>query len=132
MSKLTITQFFEDLDAPLTNQQWSWGAARSDGAVFFRVWEDEIVGNEVLLLGPHRPANQKHGLTERYDHIARVRAGAPCYLVVLTAVDPRVSPRTIESFDPHKLLIGGEIVERDGSIHIEIKGQTTPMKVRGR
>jgi len=43
-----------------------------------------------------------------------------------------VSPRTIESFDPHKLLIGGEIVERDGSIHIEIKGQTTPMKVRGR
>jgi hypothetical protein len=37
-----ITRFFDDLGAPLTNMQWSWGAVRSDGAVFVRVWEDEI------------------------------------------------------------------------------------------
>jgi hypothetical protein len=125
-----ITKFFDDLDAPLTNVQWSWGAVRRDGAVFFRVWEDEIVGNEVLLLGPHRPARQKHGLKERYDHIERVRAGAPCYIVVLTAADVNAVPRKITGFDRHVLLIGGRIHEHDGCVFIDVVGRTTPHAAR--
>jgi hypothetical protein len=128
--RITITQFFEDLDAPLTNQQWSWGAVRRDGTVFFRVWDDQITADEALLPGPHRPRTQKQGLAERYDQIERVRAGAPCYLVVLKAVDTEASPRKIASFDRHELLIGGRIIERDGRIFIEVTGRTTPHSVR--
>jgi hypothetical protein len=33
---------FKKLGAVLANSRWSWGAARSDGVVFLRVWHDRI------------------------------------------------------------------------------------------
>lgn len=131
--KLTITKFFEDLGAPLTNQQWSWGAVRDDGTVFLRVFDDEVTSNDTgtyaLLISPeHRESH--HGMLERMQQLERVRAGALCYLIVLTAVEAMSRPRKILYFNHHELLIAGNIVERDGKTLIEIIGRTTPMAVR--
>ena len=39
---MSLTQFFDQLGAPLANSRWSWGAQRArDGVVFMRVWQDE-------------------------------------------------------------------------------------------
>ena len=131
---LTITQFFDSLDAPLKNPQWSWGAVRSDGVVFLRVWDIDVFTDDdgkqyAVLLSPGHHTS-RHGAPERLQQLALVRAGAPCYIVVITAVDNTASPRKIDHFDRHKLLVGGRIVERGDLTLIEIIGQTTPMTVR--
>lgn len=135
--KLTITKFFEDLGAPLTNQQWSWGAVRKDGTVFFRVWDDEQLlsgddGREYAVLDSPGHWNSTHGATERAGQMDLVRAGAPCYLVLLKG-DPDWKPpqkRKIISFNHHVLLVGGRIIKRGDLTLIEITGHTTPMAVR--
>jgi hypothetical protein len=48
----------------------------------------------------------------------------------LKAADVTESPRKIEDFNRHVLLLGGKIVEKDDTIWIEITGETTPMTVR--
>ena len=43
MAKLTITEFFLELGAPLRNHAWSWGAITPHSQdVVFRVWLDEM------------------------------------------------------------------------------------------
>ena len=134
--KLTITKFFEDLGAPLTNWQWSWGAVREDGTVIFRVWDDEMIvddGREYAVLDSPGHWDSRLGAIERQEQMALVRGGAPCYLVLLSGIDLQKSPRKrkITGFNHHQLLVGGRIVERDGGLTlIEIVGRTTPMTVR--
>jgi len=134
--RLTITKFFDDLGAPLTNQQWSWGAVREDGTVIFRVWDDEMIveddGREYAVLESPGHWNSRLGSIERMGQTDLVRAGAPCCLVLLKG-DPDWKPpqkRKIISFNRHELLIGGRIVKRGDLTLIEITGRTTPMAVR--
>ena len=127
---MSITGFFERLGAPLANSRWSWGAQRaSDGAVFLRVWQDLKKvdgGRRYLLLDLHHgvPGDPKNlGHQERLRHIEAVRGGARCYLVMCIAVDVQARPRTILDFHDADIFVGGELMEKDGSLWIEMAGR---------
>ena len=115
------------LGAPLTNFRWSWGAVRSaDGAVFLRVWEDHIRtqdGTQFAQLTYHarfrdHPVNPGH--RERLEHVARIREGATCYLILCRAVDATVRPRRIGWFNAAEVFPGGRIVESGGECWVEM------------
>src|SRR2546428_327251 len=113
--RTSISRFFEQLDAPLKNVRWSWGAERPrDGAVFLRVWDDETRsegGQRIVQVlgdwGTDRP-----GYKERLRQLDRVRAGRDCYLVFCHTDEPDEKPRTIKSFDGQNVYRGGRLTER--------------------
>lgn len=45
MATKSITQFFHDLELPLKNARWSWGA-QNKTTVLLRTWADEFSGKE--------------------------------------------------------------------------------------
>ena len=54
----------------------------------------------------------------------RSRGGVKSYCVILTAVDPRESPRKIKSFDATALLVGGELMkDSEGRSWLEDAGR---------
>jgi hypothetical protein len=127
---MSVTRFFEQLGAPLANPQWSWGAQRpSDGAVFMRVWQDEKLVEDgrlyFLVLGDSDrfSSSPRLGYRERLRHIEAVRAGAPCFLVMLIAADASASKRRVADFDCESVFVGGALVQKDGRLWIEVKGR---------
>ena len=52
----------------------------------------------------------------RTDHVRKIREGAKAFGVILTAVDPEVSPRTIKSFDADQIMVGGTVIEDDDGV----------------
>ena len=124
------SEFFRRLGAPLVNVVWSWGAVRaSDGVVILRVWQDrerKVAGKWYTMLTHHAvfaddPGNL--GWQERLGHLAKIRDGAQCYLVMCEAKDVGASPRTIKSFNDRDLFVGGALVEMDGDWWIERAGR---------
>lgn len=67
------------------------------------------------------PDNPGH--RERQQHLARIRTGAPCSLIMCTAVDPKARPRKLEFFYEDDVFVGGDLVERDGEVWIQIVGR---------
>ena len=130
---MSLTSFFERLGAPLANSRWSWGAQRPhDGAVFLRVWQDEkFVAEGVLhmLIDRDPVGDARLGHQERRRHSELIRAGARCFLVMCTAVDVDASRRKIASFNEDEVFIGVQIVEKDGSIWIQVKGRSPVSEV---
>jgi hypothetical protein len=127
---MSITSFFQRVGAPLVNTRWSWGALRpSDGAVFLRVWQDhKFVENQQLHVLLDRdaisePDPRHQGHQERRQHIEKIRAGAPCFLIMCTAVDTAIEPRKIAFFNDDDVFVGGKLVDRDGSVWIEVTGR---------
>ncbi|CAE6931814.1 conserved protein of unknown function [Pseudomonas marincola] len=119
MAKPSISQHFVNLGAPLRNVVNSWGAVReSDGAVFLRVWRDRRRQIDVRWFRQllHKASELKVGYVERIEHIDLIRAGAPAYMVIVTAADPEASPRKIGSYTPDRLVPIGELVEIDGEV----------------
>jgi hypothetical protein len=122
------TAFFKMLGAPLNNTRWSWGAVREgDGTVFLKVWKDQIkILDGVQFaqltynarLGADR-ANFRH--RERLEHVARVKANAPCYLIYCEAVDPTVRPRRVRWFNSTEVFPGDRIAEFDGDWWVEMR-----------
>ena len=112
------------LRAPLANARWSWGAMRTDGSVFLRVWQDEKIkkdGTWYFKLTAHdfysdQPNN--HGWVERQRHIAAIQAGAPAYLVMCEAVLPDAEPRVIKDFDRRNVFPGGQVIQDSGELWI--------------
>jgi hypothetical protein len=124
------SEFFRRLGAPLVNVVWSWGAVRgSDGVVFLRVWQDrerKVDGKWYTMLAHHEvfvedPTNL--GWQERLAHVARIREGAPCYLVMCEAKDVNASPRASKSFNDRDVFVGGALVDMDGDWWIERTGR---------
>ena len=124
------SELFRRLGAPLLNVVWSWGAVRpADGVVFLRVWQDrerKVDGRWYTMLTHHAvfvddPANL--GWQERLGHLAKIRGGARCYLVMCEAKDVEASPRAIKSFNDRDLFVGGALVEMDGDWWIERVGR---------
>ncbi len=114
---MTISRFFRDrLGAPLVNARWSWGAiSPSTGQVYLRVWDDELGtlrGRRCIrITDGELPDPADPGDRERHAHVQEIERGVKSYCVVLTAVDPRESPRKIKSFDETALLVGGELIK---------------------
>ena len=93
---------FQRLGAPLNNVQWSWGALRSDGTLFLRVWQDETKqmndGRRFVRLANHRAyqgAATNLGYSERLAHLEALREGAAAYAVICRAKDVNSRPRAI-------------------------------------
>lgn len=130
---MTITGFFHMLRAPLKNSRWSWGAIRpSDGAVFLRVWRDQkLIEQDTtyvkIIDAAWRPGVQENhaGYRERQSHVATIRQGAPCYLIMCRAKDPKAAPRRIESFYSAHVFRGGSLIERDGVTYIQEAAKLT-------
>jgi hypothetical protein len=127
---MSISSFFTRLGAPLKITRRSWGAQRpSDGAVFLRVWQDLkfIEDGRLHMLVDHRINNSDDtsnaGYNERVRHIQEIRQGAPCFLIMCTAVDPQARPRKIEFFNEDDIFVGADIVEKDGATWIQIVGR---------
>jgi hypothetical protein len=127
---MSKSSFFAYLGAPLKNTRWSWGAQRaSDGAVFLCVWQDlKFVEDGRMHMFIERPPGQgdyaaNPGHAERKRHIESIRAGAPCFLVMCTAVDAAAHPRKIQFFNEDELFVGGALVERDGDVWIQVAGR---------
>ena len=127
---MTISRFFRDrLGAPLVDTGWSWGAiSPSTGHVYLRVWDDELGTLKgrpcVRITDSELPDPADPGDRERHAHVQEIGRGVKPYCVVLTAVDPRESPRRIKSFDETALLVGGALVkDSEGRFWLEDAGR---------
>jgi hypothetical protein len=124
---MTQTEMFKRLGAPLANSRWSWGGIRtSDGAVFLRVWQDRKMkyeGQWYMMVTHHEKYiddEDNLGYRERLDHVARIQAGAACYMVMCQAKDEFAARREIQSFNAEEVFVGGKIVEYNGNTWVEM------------
>jgi hypothetical protein len=123
---MSLTELFKKIDAPLANQRWSWGSVRPDGSVVLRVWQDrkeKINGKWHMMVAHHEKYTDNEenlGYQERLDHIARVKNGANCYMIMCLAKDPAATPRSIKSFNEKDVFVGENIIEHEGNTFIEL------------
>ncbi|AXP04238.1 hypothetical protein DZG01_15065 [Pseudomonas fluorescens] len=127
---MTQAEMFKRLGAPLTNSRWSWGGVRTeDGAVFLRVWQDRKKkhGDRWYMMVTHHRKYENDrdnlGYKERNDHVALIRSGAPCFMVMCCAEDKSSSPRKIKSFNREEVFAGGDVIELDGDTWVEMAGR---------
>ncbi|EIZ1317394.1 hypothetical protein MOU92_004178 [Vibrio parahaemolyticus] len=83
MNTKSMSAFFaENLSAPLTNVQWSWGAENEKG-VYLRIWAEEVKEKDGLVY-LNTPSDTRLGQKERLRHIKQIEGGKPGYVVVIT------------------------------------------------
>lgn len=122
----SISSFFEYVGAPLVNTRLSWGAARDDGSVVLRVWQNEKIivdGKHYYQLthhGLYEERQNNNGYQERLSHIRDILGGSPCYFIMCKASDPDVIPRTIKDYDDERVFEVGELVKYDNEIYAEM------------
>ncbi len=116
----SISAFFsENLNAPLTNVQWSWGADNDKG-VYLRIWADEVKDNKNAVFY-YRPSDKRLGQKERHQHIQSIKQGKPGYVVLIT--DGHQSPGgtwRIGSYDECVYRISGLSDEDSGDVYADI------------
>ena len=123
---MSLTDLFKKLDAQLANPRWSWGSTRSDGSVFLRVWQDrkEKINDRWHMMIAHHEKytdNEENlGYQERLAHIAAIKNGAKCYMIMCLAKDANASPRAIKSFNENDIFVGGSIIKFEGNTYIEL------------
>jgi hypothetical protein len=123
---LTLTAFFKRLEAPLKNTRWSWGAVRYDGAIFLRVWQDEVEkhqGLRCIQITYEKKFTNEHssaGYPERLEHVKLIQEGSPCYLVMCEAQDVHQIPRKTKSLNQEHVFKSGKLIEVDGDWWLEI------------
>lgn len=54
------------------------------------------------------------GYQERLDHVAKIRGGARCFMIMCLAEDVTAVPRKIKSFNSDEVFVGGEVIEFNG------------------
>lgn len=124
---MSISALFEDLGAPLNNRMWSWGSVREqDKAVFLRVWQDGTIkmkerdGKYFTWLIGTDFADTSLGANERRDHVNLIRAGYSAYLIMCQAEDEGADTRKIKDFDSESVRVGGDLIEYEGQVWIEL------------
>ena len=123
---MSISSFFQSLGAPLANQRWSWGARRArDGGIFLRVWQDlKFVRDDGIWMLVHEPSKPREGVLghdERGRHIAAIRDGTACYLVMCVAHDIEAPQRKIREFNEDEVFTGGELLDTDPGFDYPLK-----------
>ena len=126
---MPISEFFDKkLDAPLHSIRQSWGAVTRDcKGVALAVWQDEwkkIDGRNAVrvLWRPRRPEMNPFSWNERENQIDMIRAGANCIMVMCRKKDNRTDSNDgrIASFNREDVFIGGDVLEHDGDLYLEI------------
>jgi hypothetical protein len=132
--KMSLTELFKNLGAPLNNNRWSWGAVSPDGVVFLRVWDDEkkkINGKSHVRVTAYDYFKGKpndNGWKERLRHLELIKQGAQSYMVICFAKDVNASPREINTYSNRMLWKAGNWIEHDGDIWLEIE-EAVPVKL---
>lgn len=110
---IPITEFFNQLDAPLRNRMWSWGALTTlKNEVVLRVWWDErkVLDDKFYFrLTMHSlfdglDARRTMGFRERLEHIQIAQSKGRAFFVYVIPDNSTVQPRTISGY--HEDLIG--------------------------
>ena len=121
MATKSITQFFHDLELPLKNARWSWGA-QNKTTVLLRTWADEFSGKEKRVIVLREPTEyherDSYGLDERIQHLRALWAGGGAgYTVIATAKAIGVPKREIKEYRDDKVFVIDSLESReDGSI----------------
>lgn len=90
------------------------------------MWQDgtrKINGKRFIWVSDEQPPEGDLGASERLRHVRFVESGRPCYLIICQAVDTKVAPRQVQSFNAKEVFIGGEVIVDDGSFWMELKGR---------
>jgi len=122
-----MSSLFEELNAPLNNIMWSWGAVREfDKCVFLRVWQDgtsklEQFGNRYYTWVSDIDQNdQSLGANERRNHVALIKAGYNAYMIMCEVSDEvSQGSRKVKDFNDQELFVGGKLIEHLGSLWLE-------------
>lgn len=138
MPKATISELFARLQAPLSNVRWSWGSVRAaDNAIFLRVWSDQQLrdGDKVYYrltdFGYYNEHPGDNGWNERWRHVQSLLSQnrkdgtvrpAKAFLIICEPVDRDAKPRAIKQWNDTNVLVGGELIERNGDYWIERAG----------
>ena len=134
----SITDFFKhDLQAPLHNAVWSWGAVSTDNKrQALRVWADEYkridgawwVSVDYVVI----PATQNSpGAPERKRHVEAMRAGVPTAGVIVTVEDPLAVPRTIKHADYEQLVVlAPEFMEIGNEVFARVERKIAPTEFK--
>jgi hypothetical protein len=122
-----ITRFFEhDLDAPLGNSMWSWGADNGRYVVL-RAWQKDfdskakrvkIIGEDWIV-----GTSPSLGYQERMRHIERLRNGVPGFLVICDGEwDESGQKMVIKSYRDDAVFRISAVVSEGSSIHAHYDG----------
>lgn len=124
MKSKSISAFFaENLNAPLANVQWSWGAENEKG-VYLRIWAIEVDGNEGLVC-KYSVGDSRLGQKERLRHIKEIEQGKLGYVVVLTeGSQPEGGTWRIEKYEECIYPIQGFSKKENGDIYAIIDFET--------
>jgi hypothetical protein len=125
---MNITEFFDkQLDSPLANALWSWGAKSRDGKrIALRVWAHDgrkrdgkyWMSVDYADWGNSAPGYVSSGIAERQRHVAEMRSGVPAIGVVCEAIDGDTS-KGIKSFDDRQVLVfTSEFMETHGEVFV--------------
>lgn len=105
-----------------------------DNALFLRVWSDQrwLEADKVYLrltdFGYYNNHPGDNGWNERWRHVQSLlsqntkdSAGRPAkaYLIICEPVNPNAKPRAIKQWNDTNVLVGGEVIEREGDYWIE-------------
>lgn len=122
MAKLTITEFFLLLDAPLRSHAWSWGGITPHSQdIVFRVWLDEMQkfhGKRHYRLTLHEKWKNldprvKKGYEERLIHIDRAKKNGRAFFVYCHADALDAVPRKIAGYTKHVVGFSECIIQDD-------------------
>ena len=122
---MSITRSFEYIGVPLRNSRWSWGAS-NEHAIVLRVWHDHTERDEDgvrrnLIWRPRWKTERSPGVNERLNHIEEIKAGRPCYVIVVEDANFGTGkPRKIAQAKTRRVFKCGELLFEDGTIKIEL------------
>lgn len=135
---MTLSSVFKYLGAPLANSRWSGGAVRAgDGAVFLRVWQDEVrkSGRRYLARLTVAAVVQGEeagdlGVAERLRHIELIKGGARSFMIMCEARDVHAVPRSVAKLNEREVFVGGSIEETNGEWWLEMAARQPVRSVR--
>ena len=125
MSEKSITNNFDFIGVPLHNNRWSWGAS-NDCAVVLRAWHDHTLKDpdgvrRTLIWRPRWRGEKSPGINERLKHIEEIKAGKPCFIVLVTDANLGTGkPRKIAPSKERRAFRCGDLLCENDTIKIEL------------
>lgn len=120
----TISKLFEELGCP-RKIGYHWSAASPDNKrAVFTVWDDEVGGNEYILLPEGSPPYMKKpgGVQIKKDVEFALSSGVEALGILCHKVDPSVEPPKVDYFD-EKMLLALHIVRQNEGVLAIITGE---------